>query len=138
MPSGTTIESADEQVIAMDKLLERIEEIEEISAITSKYGVVRWFKGGNNVRVRTALSLDSDRLRLKIAEKILESNGLALDYYSYTPEDMSEPLEAYYYFELIVPREKLEEDLKEAERIKEDIEAGIKKVENRLLDLVFE
>ncbi|MDI6798468.1 MAG: hypothetical protein QMD12_00490 [Candidatus Aenigmarchaeota archaeon] len=118
----------------------RIEEYEEIEAILGKYNIrYHWFKEEEKIKVHILLPFGgcSDRWGSRIVKKILEIHGLKLNYYSYTPEDMSEPLEEYYYFEVTAPKENLEAEIEKARKVKEEIERRIRELENKLLDLVF-
>jgi multidrug efflux pump subunit AcrB/ABC-type multidrug transport system ATPase subunit len=74
MPSGTTIEAADEQVIAMDKLLERIGEIEERSANIQEDNIIFTFKLKENYEKIARRSLD--RIKEEIYDMLTKAYPL--------------------------------------------------------------
>ena len=71
-------------------------------------------------------------------ERILEKYNLTLNYECYVPEDDTEPLEEYFYFEIRVSPTNLEKGIKDGVDLHEKIMKEIDSVVNKLLNLCLE
>lgn len=106
---------------------ERIEG--KIRKLAKEHGVSvkRWWRKGNRIVVWIASGSGI------IPEKVAEKYSKKVEYYEYTPEDMAEPLEAYYYIPFEGTEEELEKIFKEARDIQKEIEVAYEKLQQKTL-----
>lgn len=106
---------------------ERIEKKIKKLATEHNVSVKRWWLEDNKV----IIWLDSESGI--IAEKVAERYSKKIEYFEYTPEDMAEPLEAYYYITFEGKEEELEKIFKEAGDSRKEIETANEKLKERIL-----
>lgn len=122
---------------------ERIEE--KIIELRKEYRVpvVNWYQFKKAAR---AYKIPKEELRQKenmivvsvicdsdlITRKIVEKHSRKIEHYQYTPEDMSEPLEEYYYITFEADEDDLEKIFKEGREIRQEIEAAKIKLEEKI------
>lgn len=122
---------------------ERIEE--KVFKLAEKYGVsvVNWYQFKKAAR---AYRIPKEELQQKenvivvnvicnsdlITRKIVEKHSKKITHHQYTPEDMNEPLEDYYYISFGADEDDLEKIFKEGREIRQEIEAAKIKLEEKI------
>ena len=129
------------EVLEVENLLRkyRVHEIYKKYAISRSTSFIlpHWEKKDKCFVFRLPLPYVSG-LKKEIMERILEKHNLTLNYECYVPEDDTEPLEEYFYFEIRVPPTNLEKGIRDGINLHEKIVKEIDNVVNKLLDLCLE
>lgn len=115
---------------------------ERIQELILKYGIdgyhERWYWNRKKDKI-IFIKIIPERQGVErdIEKKVVEMHGKQIKHHSYTPEDMSEPLEDYWYILFSATEEDLEEVLKEASQIGSEIEERIKKFREKAVKIAF-